>query len=96
MTDNEKAAVFDLFGRCCTVSTREHTGKIGLGQKLNRIFYAAVRLELERIPQDTKRALVETRHNNRTMRMSLAMLELKPDETSFRTKKYYPKYIWHA
>jgi hypothetical protein len=61
MTDDEKAAALaDLFGRSCAVSTHKNKrAKLDLDRNSIEFLLQQMRLELERIPLDRKRALVE-------------------------------------
>jgi hypothetical protein len=61
MTDEEKAAALsDLFGRSCTVGIHKaKRAKLDLGKESIDFLVQHMRVELERIPLDEKRALVE-------------------------------------
>jgi hypothetical protein len=61
MTDEEKAAALaDLFGRCCAVSThKSKRAKLDLDRNSIDFLVNQMRLELSRIPNDRKQALVE-------------------------------------
>jgi hypothetical protein len=77
MTDEEKAeALSDLFGRSCAISTHKHKkARLDLDEKSIAFLVQQMRLELERIPEDQKQALVEAESKCRAEEFSDARLE---------------------
>jgi hypothetical protein len=77
LTDDEKAAALaDLFGRSCAVSTHKNKrAKLDLDRNSIEFLIQQMRLELERIPLDRKRALVEAQMKCGTEEFSDARLE---------------------
>jgi hypothetical protein len=77
MTNEEKAAALsDLFGRSCSISTHVHKrAKMDLDRSSVEFLVQQMRLELERIPEEEKRALTEAQTKGRAEEFSDARLE---------------------
>jgi hypothetical protein len=77
MTDEERAAALsDLFGRFCSVEGhRKKRARRDLDRKSIGFLVNQMRLEIERIPLDRKRALVEAQDKCRADEFSDARLE---------------------
>jgi hypothetical protein len=77
LTNDEKAAALsDLFGQTCSLSTHVHKrAKRDLDSNSVEFLLKQMRLELERIPEDEKRALTEARGKCRAGEFSDARLE---------------------
>jgi hypothetical protein len=77
MTDEEKAAALcDLFGRSCAVSThKQKKARLDLDNNSIEFLVQQMRLELKRIPEDEKQALVEAQMKCHQDEFSDARLE---------------------
>jgi hypothetical protein len=77
MTDEEKAAALcDLFGRSCAVSNHKHKkARLDLDEISIEFLVQQMRLELERIPNNKKQALVEAQMKCHQDEFSNARLE---------------------
>ena len=77
LTEEEKAAALsDLFGRYCAVSTHKNKrAKLDVGRKSIETLVQQMRMELEIIPQNEKQAMVEAQTKCREDEFSDAHLE---------------------